>query len=411
MVDFAELMQWLSVPRPNGSAAARATARRLQAWLAGHGIPSRVHEFRLYPYYFEAIGVWLIVSRTLLAAAVWGQWGWATLLIALIGLPGGLVDVLWRFPLVSWPGACRGENLLIEFDPPGGPAERELVLSAHYDSKTEPLDHERRMFFLRALPLGIVLTVLVGLLGPIELWLRGAGSPWAPAAYWTGAALSALLLFLAWGLGLNLTLGRFVRPSQGAVDNGAACAAMLGLAERLAREPGLLRRTRVTLALFAGEEVNMQGSRAYVRDRAWPVPAAAVNLEILAQDGDYVFWEQDGSVFKLTPTAPEVNALVTAAVTQATGQAPCPAGPVNSDCGSFLAAGIPATTLGTRDRRLGFGGLHGPADNLGRIVMARLPEAVEILAGLVALSRLAKPADEQRRGERPDGRGGEQGRV
>jgi Zn-dependent M28 family amino/carboxypeptidase len=223
--------------------------------------------------------------------------------------------------------------------------------------------------------------------------------------------LSALLLFLAWGLGLNLTLGRFVRPSQGAVDNGAACAAMLGLAERLAREPGLLRRTRVTLALFAGEEVNMQGSRAYVRDRAWPVPAAAVNLEILAQDGDYVFWEQDGSVFKLTPTAPEVNALVTAAVTQATGQAPCPAGPVNSDCGSFLAAGIPATTLGTRDRRLGFGGLHGPADNLGRIVMARLPEAVEILAGLVALSRLAKPADEQRRGERPDGRGGEQGRV
>lgn len=31
------------------------------------------------------------------------------------------------------------------------------------------------------------------------------------------------MLFLAWGFGLNLALGRFVTPREGAIDNGAAC--------------------------------------------------------------------------------------------------------------------------------------------------------------------------------------------
>ena len=75
MVDYAELMSFLSVPRPNGSAAEVATGRALAAWLTARGIPCRVHSFRLYPYFFEAVGVWLILSRTLLVAAIWLRWG------------------------------------------------------------------------------------------------------------------------------------------------------------------------------------------------------------------------------------------------------------------------------------------------------------------------------------------------
>ncbi len=189
------------------------------------------------------------------------------------------------------------------------------------------------------------------------------------------------LLFLAYGLGLNLSLGRLVTSNQGAADNGTACAILLGLAERLAHEP--LQHTHVTLALFAGEEANMQGSRAYARSRDWPLPTIALNLEVMAQDGGYVYWEQDGYAFGLVATSPEVNIMISEAIKDVTGQTAQPAGPLNSDGFSFLSVGILTGILGTYDSRLKFTGFHRPTDNLDRVVMARLPDGVGILSGLL----------------------------
>ena len=138
-VNYRHLMSILSVPRPNGSAAERETRAQLRSWLEGRGIDTKIHEFDLYPYLFETIGVWIILSRTLLAAAVLLRWGWWTLPIGLIGLAGGLVDFLWRRPLISWPGKQRGQNLFVQFEP--NQPSRELIISAHTDTKTEPLDH------------------------------------------------------------------------------------------------------------------------------------------------------------------------------------------------------------------------------------------------------------------------------
>jgi hypothetical protein len=39
--------------------------------------------------------------------------------------------------------------------------------------------------------------------------------------------------------------------------------------------------------------------------------------------------------------------------------------------------------LGTYDQRMKEGGFHRPTDNLGRVVMDRLPEGVEMLACLL----------------------------
>jgi hypothetical protein len=381
MVDYNELMGWLSVPRPNASQAERRTLQALQAWLERRLIPYRLHSFRLYPYFFIAIGAWLILSRTLLALAIWLRWGWPAAVIAFLGLLGGTVDVALGVPLVGWPGATRGENLLIEFEPTD--PQQEIVFSAHYDTKSEFLDHRQRMFFIKNLPLGILLTVLLGLLGPLDRALLDASASWAPLTYVTGVLLSLPLLFLAWGLGLNLSLGRFCPPSQGAVDNGAACAILLGLADRVQNGELLLERTRLTLAIFSGEEVNMQGSHAYTAGRDWSLPTLAVNLEVMAQDGSYVYWEQDGTSLKLVPTSPQLNQTLAETVAEVCGAPAIPAGPVNSDGYSFLRVGVPAATLGTYDTKWVDRGFHSPADNLGRVVMERLPEAVEILARLV----------------------------
>jgi putative aminopeptidase FrvX len=184
---------------------------------------------------------------------------------------------------------------------------------------------------------------------------------------------------LAWALGINLLTGRLLPPSQGAVDNGSSCAILLGLAKRLVNAEVDLGKTRLTLALFCGEEVNMQGSRAYVHGREWPLPAQAVNLEVMAQDGDYVYWEQDGFVLHLEPTSESVNQRVIRAITAVTGKPPRPVGPVISDGYSFLSVGIPAATIGTYDRRWIDTGFHHPTDNLDRVMMSRLEEGVEIL--------------------------------
>ena len=381
MVDYQELMGILSIPRPNGSAAERETSRALQNWLSRHRIPFRLHPFLLYPYFFECIGLWLIGSRSLLALAIWLHWGWPALLIALIGLAGGTLDVALNLPLVTWPGARRGENILIEFEPPN--AKKEIIFSAHYDSKTELLDHRQRLFLLKNLRFGVFLTLLLGFLGPLDHWLRMHGVPWAGLIFWAGVAFTIPLLFLAWGLGLNLCVGRVLAPSQGAVDNGASCAILLGLANRLARGEIVLQQTKVVIALFTGEEANMQGSRAYLQTRDWSLPAVAVNLEVMAQDGEYVFWEQDGNVFRLIPTSKTLNQALSAAVTEVTGHPPRPAGPLISDGSSFLFAGIPASTLGTYDTRLKDTGFHRPTDNLSRVVMERLPEGVEIMTALL----------------------------
>ncbi len=384
--DYVELMATLSRPRPNGSPAETATRQALHDWLAGRGIPVHSHRFRIYPYFFECIGAWTMLSRLALAAAVWTQAGPWTLPIALAGLLGGLVDLWLRLPLVTWPGARRAENLLIEFDAPE--PQQEVILSAHYDSKTEPLDHHQRMIFLRGLPLGMLLSVLLGLAGPLQAWLGTVSPGWAVVVYWGGVALSIPLLILAFGLGLNLTLGRLFPPSQGAVDNGAACAILLGLVAQLAGGEQALRRTRVTVALFTGEEVDRQGSMAYVASREWSLPARAINLEVMAQNGDYVLWEEDGSIFRRQPTDPALNGVLRGAVNRVSGSPPRAGGPILSDGAAFLAAGLPTAVLGTYDRDLGDTGFHSPQDCLERVDFARLPQGVQILAeALMELDR------------------------
>lgn len=377
MVDYTELMRILSVPRPSGSTAERRAARALCEWLTRRAIPYQIHTFRLYPYFNEGIGLWIIVSRTLLVLALVLRWGWPTMLIAGLSLLGGILDVAFHIPFTTWPGARRSENILIEFEPLH--AEQEIVLAAHYDSKTELLDHKGAAFFTRKVNFGIALTVLLGLMGLLDQWLLVSGSNWADIIYWTGIGLGLVMLFLAWGFGLNLTLGRFLRPSQGAIDNGAACTILLDVADRLARSEISLQRTRVTIALFGGEEVGMQGSRAYVGSRDWPLLTVAVNLEIMAQDGDYVIWELEGNGLRRIATTPELNQAVAAVVTDITGNPPRFIGALMSDGFSFLSAGILATVLGTHHSQVEGGGLHRPTDNLARVVTGRLREGVEVL--------------------------------
>ena len=191
----------------------------------------------------------MLCAQTVLAVSVWLRWGWVSSLIAVLGILGGLLDTAFDIPLVTWPGKTTGQNILIEFEAPN--PRRELVISAHYDSKTELFDHRIRYFFVRNLPVGIALAIMLGILSPLENYLP---VPWIAPTYILAVALTIPLLFLVWGLGLNLWVGRLRHnPSQGAVDDGAACAILLGLAQDITDGNVPLENTRLTLALFGGE--------------------------------------------------------------------------------------------------------------------------------------------------------------
>ncbi len=354
-------------PRPTGSRSERATARFLRFWLRANRVPFAVHRFPLYPFFFETIGLWLLLVGTLffVALLLQGRW-WATLLAVLLPLPP-LLSLRWVRPVPIARPRVLGENVLITFGPEE--ARAELLLAAHYDSKTELLDHAGRQRLMRVMPWAMRLALAAGLL-----------APWYPTA--------ALVLGLpAWGfavtMGLHLSLGRLLPPSHGAVDDGAACMVLLQLACRLKETglpgPGL----RVTLALFTGEEANMQGARAYARSRDWPESTWVVNLELLGQDGPYVLWAEDGDARHRVPTPPDLRAWVAQVVERVTGQAPRILPRLNTDAFAFLQAGIPAVTLGTLDSRLGMRGLHRPSDNPQRLHPARLEEHVELLWALI----------------------------
>jgi len=382
MPDFRELMAVFSVPRPNGSAAEHETRRRIRLWLESRRIPYEIQNFRLYPYYFEALGAWLLLVAVLLAVTVWQRAGWWTLLVAAAGASAALLDNAFHLPLVTWPGAQRGENILLRFGPPD--AGRELVICAHYDSKTELLDHYQRLFFLNQLQRALALVALLAVTGPLEGRLHAQGHPLGAPLYALRSTAALLILVLVAVFSLNLMIGRLLKAqSCGCVDNGAACAILLGLAERLSSSGLAIRSLKVTLALFGGEEVDRQGSRFFVRSRRGHLPSTALNLEALGQDGAYLYWEQDGSVYRLLPTSNELNQALNQAVRRVTGQEPRPAGPVTSDGASFLQAGVPTAVLGSESRRLGNAGLHSPADNPARVRLDRLAEGVEILAAFI----------------------------
>ena len=373
-----DILETIAVPRPNGSAEFYRTAAYIKEWLAEQGLSAGTHLFSMRPYFFEIVAAAIIVAALLFVYLAFFRKSWlAVLPVLVVGLVM-LFEASLGTPVVSGLIRKDAENIVVTIAPEE--AERELILTAHYDSKTQPLDHQQRELVFQL----IIPSVAAGALLALLWWLlhrRGR----RPAKYFSLplggllALLSAYWLLLAFTFGGGFT----ARPSPGAVDNGTAVAVLMKLSRELKEAP--LERTAVTVVLFAAEELNMQGSQAYLREypREGGLPAYNVNLELVGQEGDYAYWPEDGVFTSRYPTSAALNSLLGEALLRVTGEE---IGPLEasfttiSDSGSFLAAGIPSTTLGnTGSAELGCAFFHSHLDNLERVVPERLDEMVQIL--------------------------------
>jgi hypothetical protein len=373
----------LSTPRPNGSRALDRTVDAVEAWLAERQIAVESHNFTLRPYAMEILGLWFFLGGLLLAASVIIDAPWLVLLVTLALLAIPLLETRFLQPIITALVRRRARNLVVSFPVPA--PSREVILCAHLDSKTELLDHRRRAGLLALAPLAMVMAPAGAILLVVASLLR---SEIAINLVSFAGLFLGVWPAIGWSLAMGASLagGRLRRrPSTGAVDNGAAVAALLDLAGRRQRGTLHLDHTSITLLFTAGEEAQMQGALAYVRDRhEWALPTQVVNLEIVGQNGSYLLWSQDGTSMQPVDVDAALNAALARAIEAEAGERPTFHLAINSDAFAFLRQGIPAATLGSLDKELGETGLHGPQDQPGRIDSARLVQTVDIVARLLA---------------------------
>lgn len=337
------LRRLAETPRENGSAALHETAVWLETTLRDAGLDVARLPFEAHPYALRLTGVLVLAGAVLYARlALAGRWGAALATAALV--PALVIAQLdFQVPLFAWIGAETQHHVLARVPSREEPVQR-LILAAHYDTKTDLLDHvERAPVDLLALPavVAMLFGAGAGLLAPCwpsrRRLLRGCGHAAAGLALLYGVASFAAL-----------SAGALVPArSPGALDDGASCAVLLKLADALAAEPP--RHTEVELLWLSAEEVGVQGSWAYAAERFAEAPALptwVVNLEGLGQTGPHRVIRSERFTLRSFPPAPRLAARLDAVHRRELGE------PLErtfyggaTDARAFLAHGVPAATL------------------------------------------------------------------
>ncbi|MGI8579708.1 MAG: M28 family metallopeptidase [Solirubrobacteraceae bacterium] len=247
--------------RDSAGAGERASAQ----WIAGRLREAGVSDVRVEPYRYRtgfALAQTLHAAAGLLATCLPRRFGLPLGLAALASLE---LDVSGRRQwLARLPPAGDGANVVARIVPPGGGAQRTIVVLAHHDvARTGlfwklPLERFGRARRLRR--------------RTIDPFL----APFAPAFLLATFARrsSAAVLGAAALAGLDLARGPVV---PGASDNASGVAALIALAERFAAEPP----AGVELLLVApgSEEAGMGGTAAFLRGH--PRPDLVLSVDTL----------------------------------------------------------------------------------------------------------------------------------
>jgi hypothetical protein len=293
-----------------------------------------------------------------------------------------LAQLDYGVPVFGWIGAQRQVHVRARL-PVDAPVRR-LLLSAHYDTKTDALDHVQRAPIERlALPVTLLM-ILAPAAAAVALRAGRRRRLVSGIVRFTAgvAALYGLAMFVAFSAGA-FAPGR----SPGALDDGGACAALVRLAETLAAMPPL-GRTEVEILLLSAEEVGVQGSAELAAQSfasAPSLPSYVVNLEGLGASTDHAVLARERFTLRsLAPDAELVALLDAVHREQFAKPLRVTADGGATDARSFLARGIPAATLitlepGTPVAR----GLHSARDDRSRLDEDALEASVAYLLAVV----------------------------
>ncbi len=393
-MDLVEIMSHLSIPRPNHSQALGETAGFIKATLTDWGVPFIVQQFPLHPYMQLILGISVLAFAILLFVLILKKMPVAALIVAL-ALPLLLIVEFELFiPVVTGIVKHTGENIIVTYTVPH-PA-RELIFAAHYDSKTEFWDHIQRARIYRFIPLAFVLGLLLAAFTFFTKHYAALKKKGVTAV----TLVLAGVVVVYWGL-IFLGFGGYIfipsdRQSFGAVDDGTSVATLMELAKDINDGKVDLGNSNVTIIFTAGEEVTLQGAHWYVRERFGKgekpaLPTSLVNLELVAQNGPMVYWEKDGIFLKYFNADPELIARLGSAWKDVSGTSIESRGKITDDAQRFMAAGIPAITVGNAGiPGLGEGGFHSTKDNFSRVNLENLTLMIKAMERYIESYNAAK---------------------
>jgi hypothetical protein len=338
----------------------------------------------LRPYMQFSIGLTLLILAVVLFILVWRKKPTAALIVSLIFFPLLFLEFEMFIPLVSRIVTKPAENIIITFTTPD--AVRELIFAAHYDSKTDFFDHIQRAKIYKWIPHAFLLGVLLS----VWLFFVKKSKKLQKGLVTAVNLIVAGVLVVFWGL-VFLGFGGFIfmspeKDSLGTIDDGTAVVTLLALAKNINDGEVDIGDSNVTIILTCGEETTLQGADFYVKERwgkeAHPeLPTTLVNLELIAQNGNLVYWPSVGVFLKFYDADPELAERVSMAWEEVSG---VPMGldtdGITDDSHRFATVGIPVITIGHEGiPGMGMGGFHSTADNLERLNYENLEMAIETL--------------------------------
>jgi acetylornithine deacetylase/succinyl-diaminopimelate desuccinylase-like protein len=363
-------------PRENGSTALAETATFLADVLVQAGVAVERVPFVAHPYRLRLAGLVILFGTLAYAWALWTRRARAALAIAVLVPVILLAELDFFVPLFGWPGATTEEHIVGRVPPAQAPVRR-LIFTAHYDTKTDLFDHvERAPVELLGLPVAVLMIAAA-----LVAWRRPArrlGRLGAVTAVVYGIAAAA-----------SFSAGALVRArSPGALDDGAACAILVRLAARLAAGPRLAA-TDVEVALLAAEEIGVQGSWLWARERfggGTGLPTWVVNLDPVGASRELAVVRRETFATRGYPPDAQLVKLLDAVHRQERGRSlPLTRFGGGTDGRSLLAHGVPAATLISEvPDHVFVRGLHSVRDDRSRIDRDALDEMV---AYLLAVTR------------------------
>ncbi|MGI5853488.1 MAG: M28 family metallopeptidase [Bacillota bacterium] len=374
-----EILTKIAIPRPNGSKAVDATADFIADYCTQAGLTVTEEHFLLRTAMQPLVGLFILLCALAFIFFLWKRRPVWALIFALLAPVIYFAEFEYNLPTVSLLSAAEGRNIVVEAGPQD--ARQEIIIGAHYDSKTDLFDHEAREFFhnFGAISLGLIILIAIA-----ALVLQ---KPFASSNTLLLILLIPAIIGVLGATGLALSMGGgFLRSdkSPGARDDGTAVAIMMTLAEDLANDPALSENWRVKLIFFGGEEVNMQGSAAYVAEHRSELLAAnakLINLECLAGQGPLRHHSGSGTFLRHYSSDARLISLVEQ-VAEELRQPVEPAGFMYDDSAAFLKAGIPAVSLshslpGHPDS------YHNGKDSIDKVMPGKMEETVTLLKELI----------------------------
>ena len=386
-MDLFEIMARFSIPRPNQSQALDETAKYIKTLLTGWGVPFTGQEFVLRPYMQLILGIAVLLLAILLCIFIIKKKP-VLALIAALAIPLLLIVEFEMFiPIATGLVTKTGENIIVNYTVPN-PA-RELMFAAHYDSKTDFWDHIQRDRIFYFIPIALA----VGMALAIFAFFTRKYAVLKKKAVTAVTLTLAGMLIIYWGL-IFIGFGGYIfippeRQSYGSVDDGASAVALLALSKDIHDGKVNLGNSNVTIIFTSGEEVTLQGADRYVGERFMKgaksaLPASLVNVESAGQNGPMIYWKRDGVFLIYYYADADLISRLGKAWKEVSGTAMEQRDKLTDDAQRFMAAGIPAITIGNSGLPgLGEVALHSTKDNIERVNIDNLKLMIKALESYI----------------------------